>query len=77
MSAEIIVMLISGAVTIITVLISNTKTQAIMQTKLDNLTHEVHEYTSGQRDIEKRIPQIQEQIHGIDKRVTRLEEKIQ
>ena len=43
---EIIVALITGGVTLVGVLISNQKAQAVTDTKLEELTREVREYNN-------------------------------
>ena len=69
MSAEIIVAIITGAVTLIGVLISNGKTQAVTDTKLDELTREVREHNNFAR----RVPVLEEQIKVANHRIADLE----
>ena len=69
MSAEIIVAIITGAVTLIGVLISNGKTQAVTDTKLDELTREVREHNNFAR----RVPVMEEQVKVINHRIADLE----
>ena len=71
MSAEIIVAIITGAVTLIGVLISNGKTQAVTDTKLDELTREVREHNNFAR----RVPVVEEQIKVINHRIEDLEKR--
>ena len=71
MSAEIIVAIITGAVTLIGVLISNSKTQAVTDTKLDELTREVREHNNFAR----RVPVVEEQIKVINHRIEDLERR--
>ena len=71
MSAEIIVAIITGAVTLIGVLISNGKTQAVTDTKLDELTREVREHNNFAR----RVPVMEEQVKVINHRITDLEDQ--
>ena len=71
MSAEIIVAIITGAVTLIGVLISNGKTQAVTDTKLDELTREVREHNNFAR----RVPVVEEQGKVINHRLNDLEER--
>ena len=71
MSAEIIVAIITGAVTLIGVLISNGKTQAVTDTKLDELTREVREHNNFAR----RVPVVEEQIKVINHRIEDLERR--
>lgn len=42
----IIVALVSGGITLVGVLIANSKTQAVMDTKLEELTREVREHNN-------------------------------
>lgn len=67
--AAIITALISGGVTLIGVLVANNKTQAVMETKVDELTREVREHNN----FAKRMPVVEEQIKGIDRRIGELE----
>ena len=80
MSAEIIISIVSGLVAIVTVVI-NTKassremthkletTQAVTETKLDNLIAEVREHNNYAR----RMPVVEEQIKVINHRLSDLE----
>lgn len=81
MTEAIIIAIITGGIslvgTIITVLAANHKTeqalqvsQAVTDTKLDELTREVREHNNFAR----RLPVVEEQIKHIDKRVEDLEE---
>ena len=67
---EIIVALITGGVTLVGVLISNQKAQAVTETRLDELTREVREHNNFAR----RIPVVEEQIKVINHRISDLEE---
>ena len=67
---SIIAALITGAVTLIGVLIANGKSQAVTETKLDELTREVREHNNFAR----RIPVVEEQIKVINHRIEDLEE---
>ena len=69
MSAEIIVAIITGGLTLIGVLISNGKTQAVTDTKLDELTREVREHNNFAR----RVPIMEEQLKVINHRIADLE----
>ena len=80
MSEAIVVALITGAVsligTIITVILTNNKTvqemrisQAITDTKIDELTREVRSHNN----FAQRMPVVEEQIKTLDGRVDRLE----
>lgn len=66
----IVVALISGAVTLLGVLIANSRSQAVTETKLDELTREVREHNHFAR----RMPVVEEQIKGINRRLSDLEE---
>lgn len=66
----IIVALVSGGITLVGVLIANSKTQAIMDTKLEELTREVREHNN----FAKRMPVVEEQIKVINHRISDLEE---
>lgn len=69
MSESIIVALISGGLTLIGVLVANTKTQAVTDTKLEELTREVREHNN----FAKRMPVVEEQIKVINHRIDDLE----
>lgn len=66
----IIVALVSGGITLVGVLIANSKTQAVMDTKLEELTREVREHNN----FAKRMPVVEEQIKVINHRLSDLEE---
>ena len=67
---EIIVALITGGVTLVGVLISNQKSQAVTDTKLEELTREVREHNH----FAKRMPVVEEQIKVINRRIEDLEQ---
>ena len=67
---SIIAALITGAVTLIGVLIANGKSQAVTETKLGELTREVREHNNFAR----RMPVVEEQIKVINHRIEDLEE---
>ena len=67
---EIIVALITGGVTLVGVLISNQKAQAVTETRLNELTREVREHNNFAR----RMPVVEEQIKVINHRIEDLEE---
>ena len=67
---EIIVALITGGVTLVGVLISNQKSQAVTDTKLEELTREVREHNNFAR----RVPVLEEQIKVANHRIDDLEE---
>lgn len=66
----IVVALVSGGITLVGVLIANSKTQAVMDTKLEELTREVREHNN----FAKRMPVVEEQIKVINHRISDLEE---
>ena len=51
------------------VLISNSRSQAVTETKLEELTREVREHNNFAR----RVPVVEEQIRVMDRRMTALE----
>ena len=65
----IITAIITGSVTLLGVLIANGKTQAVTETKLDELTREVREHNNFAR----RLPVVEEQIKVINHRIEDLE----
>lgn len=66
----ILTALIGGSVTLAGVLIANSRTQAVTETKLDELTREVREHNNFAR----RMPVVEEQIKVINHRIGDLEE---
>ena len=67
---EIIVALITGGVTLVGVLLSNQKAQAVTETKIEELTREVREHNNFAR----RVPVVEEQIKVINHRIEDLED---
>ena len=67
----IVVALISGAVTLLGVLIANSRSQAVTETKLDELTREVREHNNFAR----RMSVVEEQIKDLDRRLSALERR--
>ena len=65
----IITSIISGGITLIGVLIANSKSQAVMETKVNELTREVREHNNFAR----RMPVVEEQIKVINHRIEDLE----
>lgn len=65
----IIIALISGGLTLTGVLISNSKSQAVTDTKLEELTREVREHNN----FAKRMPVVEEQIKMLNHRIDDLE----
>lgn len=69
MFENIMTALISSGLTLAGVIISNSRTQAITETRLDELTREVREHNNFAR----RVPVIEEQIKVVNHRVADLE----
>jgi len=69
MVSEIIVALIGGGVTLLGVLIANSKAQAVTDTRLDELTREVREHNN----FAHRVPVLEEQIKVANHRIDDLE----
>ena len=67
---SIIVALITGGITMIGVLISNGKAQAVTDTKLEELTREVREHNHFAR----RVPVLEEQMKVVNHRIEDLEQ---
>ena len=67
---EIIVALITGGVTLVGVLISNQKAQAVTETRLNELTREVREHNNFAR----RVPVLEEQMKVANHRIQDLED---
>lgn len=72
MGESIIVAIITGVLTLIGVLISNSKSQAVVQTRVDELTREVREHNGFAR----RMPVVEEQIKVANHRIADLETEI-
>lgn len=70
MPESIIVALITASVTLMGVLISNSKAQAVSKEKIEELTREVREHNNFAR----RMPVVEEQIKVINHRISDLEE---
>jgi TolA-binding protein len=68
MTETIITALITGAITLMGVLISNGKSQAVTETKLEALTLEVREHNNFAR----RMPVVEEQIKEMKGEVAEL-----
>ena len=65
----IISAIIAGAVTLIGVLIANSRSQAVTDTKLEELTREVREHNNFAR----RVPILEEQMKVANHRIADLE----
>ena len=70
MPTEIIVALITGGVTLAGVLASNSRAQAVTDTKIEELTREVREHNNFARWM----PVVEEQIKVINHRLQDLED---
>lgn len=70
MAESIIVAIITGVLTLVGVLISNSKSQAVMEERVDELTREVREHNK----FVKRMPVVEEQIKVINHRISDLED---
>ena len=68
--SEIITAAITGCVTLLGVLIANSRSQAVTETKLDELTREVREHNNFAR----RMPVVEEQIKDLNRRLSALEQ---
>lgn len=65
----IIASIITGGITLVGVLIANSKNQAVVQTQVAELTREVREHNNFAR----RMPVVEEQIKVINHRIEDLE----
>ncbi len=71
MTEAIVVAIITGVLSLLGSLASNRKAQAIVETKLDELTREVREHNNFAR----RMPVVEEKIKVINHRIDDLEHK--
>lgn len=69
MTESIIIALITGGMTLIGVLVSNSKAQAVTDTKLDELTREVREHNN----FAKRVPVLEEKMELCEERIKELQ----
>ena len=69
MTEAIIVAVITGLLSLCGVLVSNRRTQAVTETKIEELTREVREHNNFAR----RMPVVEEQIKVINHRIADLE----
>ncbi len=69
MLETIITAVVTGAVTLVGILIANGKAQAVTDTKLEELTREVREHNNFAR----RMPVVEEKIKVINHRIEDLE----
>lgn len=70
MTETLVSALITGGLTLLGVIISNNKHQAVTDTKMEELTREVREHNNYAR----RVPVMEEQIKVINHRISDLEE---
>ncbi len=69
MTESILIALISGGVTLLGVLLSNSRRQAVTDTKMEELTREVRAHN----DFARRMPVVEEKLKVIDHRLADLE----
>ena len=72
MVESIVVAIITGVLTLIGVIISNNKSQAVMEERVDELTREVREHNNFAR----RVPVVEEQVKVINHRISDLENEM-
>lgn len=70
MTEAIICAIITGGLTLLGVIIANSKSQAVTEAKLEELTREVREHNNFAR----RVPVVEEQIKVINHRLQDLEQ---
>ena len=61
MTESIIIALITGSITLVGVLIANSKSQAVTETKLEELTREVREHNN----FAKRMPVVESKLERL------------
>ena len=66
MVESVVVAIITGVLTLIGVIISNNKSQAVMEERVDELTREVREHNNFAR----RVPVVEEQVKVINHRIS-------
>ena len=67
---SIVAAIVSGAVTLVGVLIANSKSQAVTDTKLEELTREVRAHNN----FAQRVPVLEEKLKVADHRINDLEQ---
>ena len=72
MGESIIVAIITGVLTLIGVLISNSRSQAVTETRLEELTREVRLHNN----FAQRVPVMEEQIKVVNHRISDLENTV-
>lgn len=70
---EVIAAVITGIITLTGVLVANSKSQAVTDTKLDELTREVREHNT----LISRVPVLEEQLKVANHRIEDLEYEVQ
>ena len=68
MGEAVVVALISGGLTLLGVIVSNNKHQAVTDTKMEELTREVREHNN----FAKRVPVLEEQVKVINHRESKV-----
>lgn len=71
MTESIIVAIITGVLTLVGVILSNSKKDGVMEERINELTREVREHNNFAR----RMPVVEEQIKVINHRLEDLEER--
>ena len=66
---SVLAALVTGVLTLVGVLVSNSRAQAVTETRLEELTREVREHNGFAR----RMPVVEEQIRVINHRISDLE----
>ena len=69
MTESLLTALVTGALTLLGVIISNNKHQAVADARMEELTREVREHNNFAR----RVPVVEEQIKVINHRISDLE----
>ena len=71
MSEAILVAMITSAVTLLGVILSNSKTAAVTNNEIKHLTEEVKKHNN----FAQRIPVVEVQLEDLEKRISALERK--
>ena len=72
MAESIVVAIITGVLTLAGVLISNSKSQAVVEEQVKELTREVREHNN----FAKRVPVVEEQLKVVNHRIADLEDNM-
>ena len=72
MAESIVVAIITGVLTLAGVLISNSKSQAVVEEQVKELTREVRDH----KNFAKRIPVVEEQLKVVNHRIADLEDEM-